>query len=79
MERAIGQSLKLLNQLAGSKTLERMGVSEKIEKLLYQGTKASVATAADALKRARPVLEMLAPTRMKSGDGRGAQERRCST
>jgi alkylation response protein AidB-like acyl-CoA dehydrogenase len=69
MERAIGQSLKLLNQLAGSKTLERMGVSEKLEKLLYQGTKASVASAADALKRARPVLKMLSPTRMKSSAG----------
>jgi alkylation response protein AidB-like acyl-CoA dehydrogenase len=69
MERAIGQSLKLLHQLAGSKTLERMGVSEKIEKLLYQGTKASVSTAADALKRARPVLKLLTPTRMKTADG----------
>jgi alkylation response protein AidB-like acyl-CoA dehydrogenase len=69
MERAIGQSLKLLNQLAGSKTLERMGVSDKLERLLYQGTKASVASAADALKRARPVLKMLSPTRMKSSEG----------
>jgi alkylation response protein AidB-like acyl-CoA dehydrogenase len=68
MERAIGQSLKLLNQLAGSKTLERMGVSAKLEKLLYQGTKASVATAGDAVRRARPVLKLLRPTRMKGAE-----------
>jgi alkylation response protein AidB-like acyl-CoA dehydrogenase len=64
MERVVGQSLRLLNQLAGSKMLERLGVTQSLERLLYQGSRASVEGAAAALKRARPVLELLAPTRM---------------
>ncbi|MDB4972085.1 MAG: acyl-CoA dehydrogenase, C-terminal domain protein [Myxococcaceae bacterium] len=69
LERATGLSLKLLNQLAGSKTLERMGALGPLERLLYRGTKTSVSTAVDAVKRARPVIALLKPARMKSADG----------
>ncbi|MDB4988593.1 MAG: butyryl-CoA dehydrogenase, partial [Myxococcaceae bacterium] len=68
-----GQALKLLNQLAGSKMLERMGALGPLERLLYQGTKTSIATAVDAVKRARPVLAMLKPTRMRSAEGSAAK------
>jgi alkylation response protein AidB-like acyl-CoA dehydrogenase len=73
MERATGLSLKLLHQLAGSKMLEKMGALRTIEKLLYQGSRTSVATALDAVKRARPVLELLKPARMKSSAGAEAK------
>lgn len=62
---AVGRSLKMLNRLAGSETLARMGATESLERLLYHGSKAAVATAAQVAKRARPVVELLAPARME--------------
>lgn len=65
MEYLVGLPLRLLNQLAGSKTLERAGVLGPLEKLLYQGSKTSVSAAVEAVKRIRPVLQNLQPARMK--------------
>jgi hypothetical protein len=65
VERAIGESLRLLGKLAASPTLEKLGVSSSIEKLLYRGSKTAVSAAQEALKRARPVVKMLEPERMK--------------
>src|SRR5262245_10109003 len=65
VERAIGESLRLLGKLAASPTLEKLGVSSSIEKLLYRGSKTAVSAAQEALKRARPVVKLLEPERMK--------------
>lgn len=65
MERAVGESLKLLGKIAGSETLEKWGVAKGLEKLLYRGSKLSVSTALEAVKRARPVVKLLQPDRMK--------------
>ena len=66
MERAVGESLKLLGKIAGSETLEKWGVSRGLEKLLYRGSKLSVSAALEAVKRARPVVKLLQPDRMKA-------------
>jgi alkylation response protein AidB-like acyl-CoA dehydrogenase len=67
MERAVGESLKLLGKIASSKTLERLGVGRSLEKLLYRGSKLTVSAANQAFKRARPVVELLEPARMQTG------------
>jgi alkylation response protein AidB-like acyl-CoA dehydrogenase len=72
MERAIGQSLKLLGKIAGSKTLEKLGVNRQLEQLLYRGSKLTVSAAAEAARRARPVIKLLEPDRMQ---GAGEPER----
>jgi alkylation response protein AidB-like acyl-CoA dehydrogenase len=68
VQRAIGESLKLLGKIASSETLERLGVSGSLEKLLYRGSKLTVSAANEALRRARPVVKLLEPERMKRGD-----------
>lgn len=68
MERMMGRSLRLLNQLAGSKLLARLNVLEPLEGLLYRGSRAGVATAAELVRRMRPVVKMVAPERMRSGE-----------
>jgi alkylation response protein AidB-like acyl-CoA dehydrogenase len=74
VERAIGESLRLLGKLAASPTLERLGVSSSIEKLLYRGSKTAVSAAQEALRRARPVVKLLEPERMK-GEGESEPSR----
>jgi alkylation response protein AidB-like acyl-CoA dehydrogenase len=65
MERAIGESLRLLGRIASSPTLERLGVSDSVEKLLYRGSKLGVSAATEAVRRARPVVKRLTPERMR--------------
>jgi alkylation response protein AidB-like acyl-CoA dehydrogenase len=65
MERLVGLPLKLMTRLAGWKRLESAGLLEPFEQLLYRGSKAVVSTAVESVKRARPVMELLQPTRMK--------------
>jgi len=67
MQRAIGPALKMLNQLAGSRLLARFGSSSALERLLYQGGRSVVGAAAAIGKRARPVLAVLEPVRMRGG------------
>lgn len=73
MARAIGRSMRMLNGLANSKMVERFGLSETLERMLYQGSRAGVAAAVETAKRVRPAIEMLTPARMPSpasgGDG----------
>lgn len=64
VERAIGESLRLLGKIASSPALERWGVSSSIEKLLYRGSKTAI-SAAQQLRRARPAVKLLEPERMK--------------
>jgi alkylation response protein AidB-like acyl-CoA dehydrogenase len=66
VQRAIGESLKLLGRIASSETLERLGVSGSLEKLLYRGSKFTVSAASEAIRRARPVVKLLEPERMPS-------------
>src|SRR5688572_17127495 len=68
MERAIGRSLRALTQLAGSPLMEKLGLSASVEKALYRGTKASVGAVAQAMKRARPMVKVLEPLRMKPNE-----------
>jgi alkylation response protein AidB-like acyl-CoA dehydrogenase len=56
--------LKVLSQVAGSPLLQKLGVTESLEKLLYRGAKISVKAATEAMKRARPVVKLLEPSRM---------------
>jgi alkylation response protein AidB-like acyl-CoA dehydrogenase len=67
MERAIGRSLKLLGKIAGSKTLDKLGVGKQLEQLLYRGSRLTVSAAAEAARRARPVIKLLEPERMQAG------------
>ncbi|HEY6881456.1 MAG TPA: acyl-CoA dehydrogenase family protein, partial [Polyangiales bacterium] len=53
--------LKWMRQLAGSKALERAGLLEPLERMMYRGSKAAVHTA----QRARPVLDVLRRARME--------------
>jgi len=69
VQRAIGESLKLLGKIASSETLERLGVSGSLEKLLYRGSKLTVSAANQALRRARPVVKVLQPERMQGERG----------
>jgi hypothetical protein len=69
MERAIGQSLKLLGKIAGSRTLDRLGMGKQLEQLLYRGSKLTVSAAAEAARRARPVIKLLEPERMQGAGG----------
>jgi alkylation response protein AidB-like acyl-CoA dehydrogenase len=68
VDRAIGQSLRALSQLASSPLMERLGLSGSVEKWLYQGTKASLKAAGKAAQRVRPVVKLLEPVRM-AGEG----------
>lgn len=65
MKRAVGTSLKVLSQVAGSPLLQKLGLTDSLEKILYQGSKLSVQAATEAIRRARPVVKMLEPTRMR--------------
>jgi alkylation response protein AidB-like acyl-CoA dehydrogenase len=65
MDQLTGLPLKIMTQLAGSKRLERSGLLKPFEQLLYQGSKTVVSTAVEAMKRARPVMKLMQPTRMK--------------
>jgi alkylation response protein AidB-like acyl-CoA dehydrogenase len=65
MERAIGRSLRALSQLAQLPLLDRLGLSGSVERALYRGTKASVAAASQAARRARPMVKLLEPLRMR--------------
>lgn len=67
MERAIGTSLKALRQIASSPFLQKIGVTESLETLLYRGAKISVQAATEAVRRARPVVKLLEPARMAPG------------
>jgi alkylation response protein AidB-like acyl-CoA dehydrogenase len=71
--RAIGESLKLLGKIASSETLERLGVSDSLQKFLYRGSKLTVSAANQALRRARPVVKLLQPERMRSELEAGAK------
>jgi alkylation response protein AidB-like acyl-CoA dehydrogenase len=59
----------MLNELASSKLVERLGMSDTLERMLYRGSRAGVATAVEAAKRIRPVLSLLEPARMKDAGG----------
>lgn len=65
IERAMGQSLKLLNQFAGSEFAEKLGLHEPAQKLLYKGTRGVAKAATDAARRAGPVVKLLQPQRMQ--------------
>jgi alkylation response protein AidB-like acyl-CoA dehydrogenase len=65
MERAMGHSLKALSLLATSPLVERLGLSDSMEKLVYRGTKAGLKAATGAAKRAGPVVKLLTPDRMQ--------------
>lgn len=67
MERAISESLKLLGKIASSPALGRLGVKDQLENLLYHGSKASVGAASSAFARARPILQLVKPDRMRGG------------
>src|SRR5688500_2229825 len=71
VDRAIGQSLRALSQLASSPLMEKLGLAGSLEKWLYQGTKASLKAAGKAAQRVRPVVKLLEPVRMT---GEGAAE-----
>ena len=71
MRRAMSQSMRVLNELASSKLVERLGMSSTIEQLLYRGSRAGVATAVEAAKRIRPMLKVLEPSRMKPETAQG--------
>ena len=64
MERAIEQSLRALSQLATSPLLERMGLTESVEKLVARGTRAGLRAASQVAKQAAPVIKLLQPLRM---------------
>ena len=42
VQRAVGESLRLLGKIASSETLERWGLTRSLEKLLYRGSKLCV-------------------------------------
>jgi alkylation response protein AidB-like acyl-CoA dehydrogenase len=65
MERASGEALKLLGKIAANPTLERLGVTEQLQKILYKGSKVTVGTAMEAMRLARPVVKLLEPSRMR--------------
>ncbi|MET0286768.1 MAG: acyl-CoA dehydrogenase family protein, partial [Polyangiales bacterium] len=65
MDQLTGLPLKIMTQLAGSKRLQRAGLLKPLESFLYQGSKTVVSTAVETLKRVRPVMKMVQPTRMK--------------
>jgi alkylation response protein AidB-like acyl-CoA dehydrogenase len=65
MERAVGESLKLLGKIAANPTLEKLGVSGSLQKLLYRGSKVTVSSASEAMRMARPVVQLLEPARMR--------------
>ena len=69
MERAIAESLKLLGKIASSQALDKLGVKGPLETMLYRGSKASVSAAAAAMARARPIIKLMKPERMREGGG----------
>ena len=69
MQRAVGRSMRMLNELASSKLIQRLGMSETLESVLYRGSRAGVATAVEAAKRIRPMLKVLQPARMPNTAG----------
>jgi len=66
MERAIEQSLRALSQLATSPLLERMGLSDSVEKLVARGTKAGLRAASQVARQAAPMVKLLKPERLRA-------------
>jgi alkylation response protein AidB-like acyl-CoA dehydrogenase len=65
MERAVGESLKLLGKIAANPMLEKLGLTDQLKKALYRGSKATVSTATEAVRLVRPVVKLLEPARMR--------------
>ncbi len=68
LERATGASLRVLNRVAGSEWLERMGLSGHARNVVYHGTKLGAQAAQEAAKRAMPMVKLVTPERMVGGD-----------
>lgn len=68
LERATGASLRVLNRVAGSEWLERMGLSAHARNVVYHGTKLGAQAAQEAAKRAMPMVKLVAPERMAGGE-----------
>lgn len=64
VERAIEQSIRALTQLATSPLLERMGLSDSVERLVARSTRAGLKAAAEVVQRAAPVMKLLRPARL---------------
>jgi len=74
MLRTMGRSMRMLNGLASSKLVERLGMTETLERVLYHGSRRGAATALEAARRARPMLELLSPARMQSSEASAGAE-----
>lgn len=72
MQRAVGESLKLLGKIAANPTLEKLGVTTRLKKALHLGTRTTVSMAGEAMRLARPVVKLTQPSRMKSADESGS-------
>ena len=70
MERAIEQSLRALRQLATSPLLERMGLSDSVERLVARGTRDVLRAASEVARQAAPMVKLLTPVRMQADGNR---------
>lgn len=68
LEKATGASLRVLNRVAGSEWLERMGLAEHARSVVYHGTKLGAQAAQEAAKRVLPMVKLATPERMASGE-----------
>ena len=64
LEKAMGASLRLLNEFAGSEVAEKLGLVEPAKKILYQGSKTGFTVLQEGAKVWKQLVDVKAPERM---------------
>ena len=61
----VGHALRFLNRLSTSPTLDKWGLRNKTEEMIYQGVKTSVRAGAAAQSKFKPLKKLLPGDRLK--------------
>ncbi len=65
MANPMGSALSMLNKIAASETIDKIGMRKPLEKLVYAGTKTGFSAISAANRQFKPLLDVVRPTRMR--------------
>ena len=63
----VGHALQLLNRFSTSPVLDKWGIRERAEELIYQGVKTSIRAGVAAQSKFKPLKQLLPEDRLKVG------------
>ncbi len=65
MANPMGSALSVLNKIAASETIDKIGMRKPLEKLVYTGTKTGFSAISAANRQFKPLLDVVRPARMR--------------